>query len=67
MSKRNVAILGIVLLLALSSVAFALMPSAPTTNAPEGDSSLPASIQMHKLGNFSYDPACPPPGPPSCG
>ncbi len=65
MKKRYVVVLALALLLAVTSVAFAVAPSAP--DAPVGSAGVGVAMLRLHISSHVADPVCPPPGMGSCG
>jgi hypothetical protein len=66
MSKRNVAVLALVILFALSVTAFAVATPKLTTGSDSGGVTTLASYRA-LTGKFVHPPQCPPNLPPGCG
>jgi hypothetical protein len=65
MTKRNTVVLALVVLLALSVTAFAVLPGSSSAPTSEEGTSF-ASFQL-EVGRSYNPPPCPPIGGPGCG
>jgi multidrug efflux pump subunit AcrB len=59
MNKRHVAVLALVVILAVTAVAFAAVPSGSALPASDEGVAV-ASLRFH-TGSYLADPVCPPP------